>query len=219
MVFAVLEGSIAMHPHPAFRQATRDTNLRFAAQTGFGMLCVPFEGETLVSHLPFHLNPESDEFDLHLAQNNAIVSTGLVKTTATLVIQGPHGYVSPDWYQAPHQGPTWNYVAVHIKGTVVLQDRQELRRIVSELTTEFEMRVNGKSPWRSEDIKDKPMDGLMAQIVPYRFQIEAVEGTWKLDQTQPPESRLNAAAAVENSPTGLDTKALADFMRGTISEE
>ena len=208
-----------MHPHPAFRQATRTTNLRFAAQAGFGMLCVPFEDELLISHLPFHLTPTSDQFDLHLAQNNAIVSTGLAQMRATLVIQGPHGYVSPDWYQAPHQGPTWNYVAVHIKGTMVLQDRRELRRIVSELTTEFETRVSGTSPWRSEDIKDKALDAVMAEIVPYRFRIEAVEGTWKLDQNQPPVSRLYAAAAVEDSSIGLDTKALADFMRGTTSEK
>ena len=208
-----------MHPHSAFRQASRETNLQFAAETGFGMLCVPFKGEPLVSHLPFFLDPTSDEFDLHLAQNNAIVSTGLAQMKATLVVQGPHGYISPDWYQAPYQGPTWNYIAVHIKGAMVQQDHRELRRIVSELTTEFETRLSGKTPWRSEGIKDKAMDALMAQIVPYRFKIEAVEGTWKLDQNQPQESRLHAASVVKNSTIGLDTKALAKFMRRAEEEK
>ena len=90
-----------MHPHSAFRQASRETNLQFAAETGFGMLCVLFNGEPLVSHLPFFLDTTSDEFDLHLAQNNAIVATGQAQMKATLVVQGPHGYISPDWYQAP----------------------------------------------------------------------------------------------------------------------
>ena len=33
-----------------------------------------------------------------------------------LIVEGPEGYISPDWYGVADQVPTWNYVAVHLVG-------------------------------------------------------------------------------------------------------
>ena len=37
-----------------------------------------------------------------------------------LIVAGPSGYVSPGWYGYAPALPTWNYVAVHLYGTVEL---------------------------------------------------------------------------------------------------
>lgn len=202
-----------MHPNPAFRQEHTNRHLSFAAEIGFGMLCVPHERAALLSHVPFYLEPKSDWFELHLARGNAIVRTRSDRLDATLAVQGPHGYVSPDWYQTDDQVPTWNYVAVHIKGTLTRQPQSALRRIVDELSDRFEREIDGKTPWTSDKVSADTMEKLMIQIVPYRFDIEAVEGTWKLNQNKPDSARLSAAEALASSPIGQETAALASLMR------
>ncbi len=203
-----------MHPNHAFRQEQPDRHRRFAAEVGFGVLCVPFEGDVMLSHIPFHFDPEADHIDLHLARGNPIVRTRAEHLTATLAVQGPHGYVSPDWYQTVDQVPTWNYVAVHIKGTLVRQEQSALRPIVDELSEAFETRISTKTPWTSDKVSADAMDKLMIQIVPFRFDIKAVEGTWKLNQNKPDSARRAAADALEASSIGQDTPALAALMRG-----
>nr|BFF14580.1 hypothetical protein GCM10025699_58830 [Microbacterium flavescens] len=34
-----------------------------------------------------------------------------------VIIQGPHGYISPGWYPAEQIIPTWNHVTAHLWGT------------------------------------------------------------------------------------------------------
>ena len=49
---------------------------------------------------------------------NAVIRA--VPGPAVLAVIGPDGYISPDWYgtheQVPDQVPTWNYIAVHLRG-------------------------------------------------------------------------------------------------------
>ena len=41
---------------------------------------------------------------------------------------GPDSYISPDWYGVPDQVPTWNYVAVHLRGTLEQRPIAEVAR-------------------------------------------------------------------------------------------
>ena len=45
-----------------------------------------------------------------------------------MIFEGPHGYVSPSWYETRPNVPTWNYVAIHVHGTLrAVEDADELR--------------------------------------------------------------------------------------------
>ena len=54
---------------------------------------------------------------------------------ALLIVSGPDGYVSPDWYGEPRNRmvPTWNYVAVHLRGELRLHGGE--RRFASCIST------------------------------------------------------------------------------------
>ena len=41
------------------------------------------------------------------------------------IFHGPHGYISPRWYDSEIAVPTWNYVAVHAFGTPRLVEGTE----------------------------------------------------------------------------------------------
>ncbi len=58
-----------------------------------------------------------------------------------LIVQGPHGYISPSWYDEGDIIPTWNHVTAHLYGTPeILPDEQNLKAL-AELTDHFESRV------------------------------------------------------------------------------
>jgi transcriptional regulator len=189
----------AMHPNPAFRQSPREKNLAFARARGFGILSINSPEGPLAAHIPFLLSDDASFADLHLARSNSIVRAGL-PAPALLAISGPDAYISPDWYgphdQVPDQVPTWNYVAVHLRGTLEPLPEDALRPHVDALSTEHESRIAGKRPWTSAKMTTGAMPRMMRMILPFRFHVTSVDGTWKLNQNKAADVRARAAEAL-----------------------
>jgi transcriptional regulator len=57
------------------------------------------------------------------------------------------------------------------------------------------------------------MDRMMRQILPFRFTVAEVQGTWKLNQNKTEDARLGAAQAIASSPIGQELHDLAELMR------
>lgn len=186
-----------MHPNPAFRKSPREQNLAFARDRGFGLLSVNGAEGPLAAHVPFLLDADASFADVHLARSNPIVRAGL-PAPALLAVAGPDVYVSPDYYgshqQVPDQVPTWNYVAVHLRGVLEALPEDTLRPHVDALSAEHEGRIPGKTPWTSEKTSEGTMPRMMRMILPFRLRVTSVDGTWKLNQNKSAEVRARAAA-------------------------
>lgn len=207
-----------MHPNPAYRKADDAANLAFARDRGFGTLTVAGaagpDGFPLLSHVPFLLTQDGAWAEMHLVRSNpiarALADAGPLP--AALAAMGPDGYVSPDWYGDPQQVPTWNYVAVHLRGTLELTPAEGLRAHLDRLSARFEGAIAGKTPWKTAKMDPGALDKLMRMIVPARMSVARIDGTWKLSQNKPEAARLGAAAGVETG-TGAELAALAGLMR------
>lgn len=202
-----------MHPNPVYRGATANFNLEFARQQGFGMLAVCADGAPLISHIPFVLNGAGDVADFHLVRSNPIARLGGA-VCARLAVQGPHSYISPDWYGADDQVPTWNYVAVHLVGEITQRPAGELRALLDRQSAEFEDRLAPKTSWTAAKMTPDVLDRMMRQIVPCRMNVAEVLGTWKLNQNKPDAVRLRAADHVDAYGMGQEIRLLAGLMRG-----
>ena len=203
-----------MHPNPIFRKTDTQSSLNFARQTGFGHLMLVLDDMPLVSHIPFLLDEAQGEVELHLVRSNPIAR--LLKSgacPAKLAVTGPHGYISPDWYGVKDQVPTWNYVAVHLSGSLSLQPQENIRAVIHRLSEEFEARLAPKPLWESTKMTPDVLDKMMRQIVPCRLSIEDVQSTWKLGQNKPDAARLGAADQIRKSGVGAQTADLADLMQ------
>jgi transcriptional regulator len=201
-----------MHPNPAFRQTPRDRNLAFARARGFGVLTVNGPEGPLAAHVPFLLSDDDTHADLHLARSNPIGRADL-PAPALIAIAGPDAYVSPDWYgphaEVPDQVPTWNYIAVHLRGVLERLPEDTLHRHVDALSAEHEARIEGKTPWTSAKMTEGAMPRMLRMILPFRLRITGVEGTWKLNQNKPDDVRLRAAEALaKRDPGAQDIAAL-----------
>lgn len=204
-----------MHPNPAFRGTDADANLAFARQRGFGMLTLNGPEGPLAAHVPFLISTDGAAIDLHLARSNPIARSPL-PAKALIAVSGPDAYVSPDWYGVPDQVPTWNYVAVHLRGTLRAMPADTLREHADALSARFESDLLPKKPWVSGKMADGVMDRMMRMIVPFRMDLEGIDGTWKLNQNKDAAVRLAAATALEQQPCIGVAQALSALMRAAI---
>lgn len=202
-----------MHPNPAFRKAGTAANLAFAADRGFGLLTVSGPEGPLAAHVPFVITEDGASVETHLVRSNPVVrALEAGPVPALLAVSGPDGYVSPDWYGAEDQVPTWNYVAVHLRGPLALAPTATLRDMLARLSRTFEPRLAPKRPWTMDKMTPAALERLLRAIVPARLTIESADGTWKLGQNKDERARLGAAAGVEGS-VGAELAALAALMR------
>jgi transcriptional regulator len=201
-----------MHPNPLYRGAARDENLAFAHARGFGTLAVNGAEGPLLAHIPFLLEPDGAVAAFHLVRSNPIARLEM-PAAAVLSVTGPDGYISPDWYGLQDQVPTWNYVAVHLRGRLEPLPDSALRPHLDAVSAHFEDGLAPKTPWRTEKMSPDAMARMMRQILPFRLVVTAVDGTWKLGQNKTPEAREGAAVGLERGSAGQETAALARLMR------
>lgn len=194
--FFILSVQIPMHPNPAFRKVARDRNLAFARARGFGVLSVNGPAGPLLAHVPFLLSEDGATADLHLARSNAVIAGGLA-AQAVLAVMGPDAYISPDWYGVHDQVPTWNYIAVHLRGTLLQLPDEAMNGHVNALSDTFEGRLAPKPIWNSSKMGDGVMDRMKRMILPFRLQINSVDGTWKLNQNKTPAARAGVITALD----------------------
>ena len=201
-----------MHPNPAFCGATASANLAFARARGFGLVTVNGPRGPLAAHVPFVLSDSGDTAHLHLVRSNPLLAAIGAPAPALLAVSGPDGYVSPDWYGLPDQVPTWNYVAVHLRGTLQRLPDDQLDSVLAALSAAFEARLAPKPAWTADKMNRVALERMMRAIVPVRLTIENVDGTWKLSQNKPDVARRAAVDAMQAS-VGPELAALSALMR------
>jgi len=200
-----------MHTNPAFRQTSHDDALAVARARSFGVLCLNGENGPLVSHVPFELSPDGSHAFLHLTRSNPIARAAL-PLPAVMVVSGPDAYVSPDWYGSDDQVPTFNYIAIHLRGMLSPVPQDALHGHLDRLSAQFESQLLPKTPWTSGKMSEGAMDRMMRMILPFRLDIALVDSTFKLNQNKTAEQRIGAARGIRAAGIGQETDALADMI-------
>lgn len=199
-----------MHPNPVFRGTPKDRNIAFAKARGFGVLAVNSDDGPVLAHVPFLISEDASCADLHLVRSNPICKIAPAK--AVIAVTGPDAYISPDWYEVADQVPTWNYIAVHLRGTLRPLLPETMRDMLERQSAENEARLPGKAPWTIEKMSEGVAERMMRMILPFRLEITAIESTWKLNQNKDDAVRLSAADHVGTS-LGSEQLKLAELMR------
>lgn len=201
-----------MHQNPAFRETPDSTALQFARDRSFGLLTLNGPQGPLAAHVPFLLSDGRARADLHLMRSNPIARAISEPHQALLAVSGPDGYVSPDWYGLEDQVPTWNYVAVHLRGRLEALAPSLLRDLLDRQSGVFEARLTPKPKWMPSKMSPEALARMMRMIMPARLHVESVESTFKLGQNKPAGARRSAAEALETG-FGQNLTALANLMR------
>jgi transcriptional regulator len=202
-----------VHPDPAFRKQSRERNIEFARQRSFGILAVSAAEGPLLSHIPFQLAPDGSRLEAHIVLSNPIARALKKPLSAVMAVSGSDCYVSPDWYGIDNQVPTWNYVAVHLRGKLVPLNQDELHGVLERLSANMEGRLTGKTPWKIDKMDQQIYARLLRQIIPVSMEIDDIQGTWKLSQNKPESARLGAADGVAAHTADFATGSIERLMR------
>lgn len=189
-------------------------SLAIARDHGFGALVVDGDG----SHVPFVVDEREDghaRLRFHLARGNGLIASIADGARMLMIVSGPHSYISPDWYVSDDQVPTWNYVAVHLRGQGRILDADELRTQVDDLSAANEARLAPKRPWTSAKMTPRRLEGMLRAIVGVEMVVDTIEGARKLGQNKTEADRAGVVDALR-ARGSTDERAVAELMEGTL---
>lgn len=166
------------------RETNWDTIAGFIRENGFGLLInTDSAGTPHATHIPMMLVEKTPgEFVLrgHIARINPQWEW-FEKNEALAVFSGHHAYISASWYEKD-KIPTWNYMAVHIHGSIRIQEEAEVVEALGALVDKYE--AASACPVHLSDIDDKTLGNNVKAIVGFEMSIRDVNASYKLSQNK-----------------------------------
>jgi len=195
------------YPSPAFREDRTEVLHAAIRDLHFGALITRPEGAFATSYLPWELDATRGPHGTlvgHLARYNPQSRMPGNGVDALVLFQGPHAYVSPSWYpgkgEDPRQVPTWDYLVVEARGTLVtFDDEARLYNLLTQLTDHNE--AGREHRWRVTDAPDDYVRREMRHIVGIELRIESLTGRYKLSQNRNAADQEGARAGLAAAPT------------------
>jgi transcriptional regulator len=184
-----------MYIPAAFRETRLEVLHALIREHSFASLVSLVDGRLCATHLPLLLDPKrgpNGALRGHMARANPHWRSFGRGEEALVIFQGPHAYISPNWYGAGPAVPTWNYSAVHAYGTpVVVGNASDVRALLDDTVGTFESPL--PEPWSTARAGDDYISRLAEGIVAFEMPITRLEGKRKLSQNRP--SDVESAAA------------------------
>jgi transcriptional regulator len=198
-----------------FREDDLATLQAFIRDYSFGILVTQHEGVPFASHLPFIYDAgrgPNGTLLAHVARANPQWQSFDGTREALAIFSGPHGYVSPSWYEVERSVPTWNYATVHAYGIPqLITDQAELYELLKDLIqvneAQFEQQWNYRLP---EDYLEK----MMRSIVGFTMPVSRLEGKYKMSQNRSASEQARVIAALQES-----NPELAQMMRDVFAKK
>jgi transcriptional regulator len=93
----------------------------------------------VASHYAVLLDDDRDDLTIvgHVGKPDDLI-LGLGERELLVIVQGPHGYITPRWYGDVPAVPTWNFVSAHLTGIPELLAPDENLRVLDRLVDRFE---------------------------------------------------------------------------------
>jgi transcriptional regulator len=203
-----------MYLPSAFEIEDRDAMYAVIRENNFGALINQVDGAPFATHLPFMI--EDDVLVAHMARANPQWRGFTDGAPVLCIFQGPHAYISPTWYDSPDMVPTWNYVAVHVRGTPrIIDDPARAYATLQRLVESQEIRQ--PIPWRLSDQNRDKIDALLRSIIVFEIPIDQIDGKAKMNQNRTEADRRGAIAGLQETGGAGDAD-VAEFMRRQDSE-
>lgn len=139
----------------------------------------------VASHYPFLLEEDAEGISLvsHVGRPDERLHE-LGQHEILVIIQGPHGYISPGWYGTNAFVPTWNHVTAHLYGTPELLSDEENFVVLGRLVDHFEKRMPQPA---SLTIDEQAARHIATGTVGLRLRVTRFDARLKLSQNKQPE--------------------------------
>ncbi len=132
----------------------------------------------------------------HMSRRNLQWETFKSDSEITVAFHGPHSYINPSWY-TENDVPTWNYIAVQIRGRpTLIEDPKGLIKILKK-TTEHMNSIN-EDQWDFYIPSDlSSPDELTSAIIGFLIHPTDIVGKFKLSQNRSLNDRKGVIHGLE----------------------
>lgn len=170
--------------------------LEFLQANSFGILINQVDGKPWATHIPLELDVnESGQKVLsgHISKENLQWKSFNSDEKVLAVFSGPHAYISSSWYD--HENvPTWNYIAVHVYGTIKIIEGEAMLYALKKLVDKYE--ATSENPVRIEDLSKRTMMQTRG-IVAFEILIEDIQAVKKMSQNRDAKNYENIISELQ----------------------
>ncbi|MGN7513757.1 MAG: FMN-binding negative transcriptional regulator [Allomuricauda sp.] len=186
----------------------------FLQQNSFGILINIVDNKPWGTHIPLELETDDEGNDIlmgHIAKANPQWKYFNDEAQVLCIFNGPHAYVSSSWYK-DEEVPTWNYIAVHVYGTLKVLTEEETMASMHRLVEKYEK--DSKKPISLNNLSPKTLRQVKG-VVGFKVLISDIQATYKLSQTRADDHHKIISELEERPDPG--SQGIAEHMKETES--
>lgn len=219
--------------------SSKQSSLQLIKNYNFAILINCNNSNCNVSHVPIHVSTSGHKkLLLHLAKANphSLALEEFAQNqegTCKIIFSGPHGYISPKWYNEnwQNQVPTWNFAAIHVnisKCRLITNDIEKMSflQTMCNENEEYTLKrvqqleeqgISSVSPidanaYKMEQANKEYIAMLLKEITVFELDVDNIEEKWKLSQNKSDEMRSGVIDGLLRLKTDEAT-ALAAYMK------
>lgn len=182
-----------MYDLPYHKENDEKLIREFIDQHPFALLVGCDSGNSpVVTQVPVFLEESNGRQILtgHIMRKTDHHKAFLHNDSALVVFTSPHTYVSASWYSNPHQGSTWNYMSVHVRGKLRFLDESGLARVLRKTSLHFEA-GDRDSPTVFDNLPAAYKEKMLKAVVAFEIDVTSIDNVFKLSQDRSEESFRN----------------------------
>jgi transcriptional regulator len=153
----------------------------FLKENAFAILISQVDNRPWATHLPLELETDPEGTEVltgHVARRNPQWRYFKEQEQVLAIFNGPHAYISSSWYR-DEEVPTWNYVAVHVYGSLRILDEEEVMASLHRLVDKYE--AQSAYPISLKDMSEQTLRQVRG-VVGFQIRIEEIHAAFKLSQ-------------------------------------
>ncbi len=175
----------------------------FIKSVGLATIISPDGKYPFATHIPIELEEDTQGKQVllgHLAKVNPQSDLLKKDSNAMVIFQSPlQHYISSSWYSHPN-APTYNYMSVHICGSVRILNQEETYQSVKRLTDRYES--NSENPVSLDTLPDS-IKRMLNAVTGFELSVEKVEAQFKLSQNRNEKDMQNIISELKKLNTAL----------------
>ena len=180
-----------MYIPKVFKNEDEKEILEFIKNNSFAILIAQGQNKILASHIPLELSVDKTANRIltgHVSRANEVWRDFKNTTEVLVIFSGTHSYISSSWYD--HENvPTWNYIAVHVYGSIKIIEGQELLDSLKSLVDKYEQK--SACPVSVDSMTPEFINREIKGIVGFEILITDIQAAYKLSQNRDEKNYSN----------------------------
>lgn len=132
-----------------YKNENQEEIIDFLQKNSFGILVNQTNGRLWATHIPLELDTDKNGKQIlhgHISKENPQWESFANNDTVLAIFSGANSYISSSWYDYENV-PTWNYIAVHVYGTIKIIEGEAVIESLKKLVDKYEKAQKTQFEW------------------------------------------------------------------------